>query len=95
MLCTIFEKSKILFISLKFAFSSVQTVYMYSYKISSTCHIPSISNVFPEIEQRLLFKMNGFVNRLLKNLTMLHIFKMPLVYVEISQVDWQLQSAGT
>ena len=34
-------------------------------KISCACHVPSISNLFPNTEQRLLFKMvpNMFVNR--------------------------------
>ena len=50
---------------------------------SCACHILSISNFIPYSEQRLLFKllpnMNGFVNRLLKNWTMLRTFQMPLV----------------
>ena len=79
-----FQKSKILFISLKFAFSNVYTSICIHNKISCACHIPSISNLFPNIEQRLLFKMvsamNGFVNRLLKNWMMLCTFQMPLVH---------------
>ena len=48
-----FRKSKIVFISLK----SVQTVYAFIIKYFIACHMPSISNLFPNIEQRLLFKM--------------------------------------
>ena len=54
-------------------------------KISCACHIPSISNLFPKIEQRLLFKMvpnmNGFVNRLMTNWTMLRTFQLSLIVV--------------
>ena len=78
-----FRKSKILLIyfieNLHFP---VSKQYMYSKFLC--CHIPSISNLFPNIEQRLLFKMvstmNEFVNRLLKNWTMLCSFQMPLVF---------------
>ena len=45
----------------------------------------SISNLFPKIEQRLMFKMvpnmNEFVKRLLKNWTMLRTFQGPLVKI--------------
>ena len=58
--------------------------------ISCACHILSISNLFSEIEQRLLFKMvtniNGFVNRLLKTWTMLHTFQMPLVSKRMTEI---------
>ena len=77
-----FRKSKILFISLKFAFCSVQTVYVFTIKyLVPVIYLPS--QFFPKTEKRLLFKivpnMHGFVNRLLKNWTMLHTFQMPLV----------------
>ena len=83
-----FLKSKILLISLNFAFSSVQTVYVFIIKyIVPVEDIPSTSNLFPNIEQRSLFdmipNMNRFVNRLLKNWTMLRTFQMPLVLCEI------------
>ena len=77
-----FRKCKILFISLKFAFFSVQTVYVFIIKYVPVTYLPSQIN-FQKIEQRLLFKMvsnmNEFVNRLLKNWTMLRTFQMPLV----------------
>ena len=78
-----FRKRKILIISLKFAFSSVQTVYIFIIKyLVPVTYLPS-QNLFPDLEQRLLFKMvpnmNGVVNRLLKYWTMLRTFQMPLV----------------
>ena len=60
-----FRKSNILFISLKICvFQCPNSICSHS-KISCACHIPFISNLFPNTEQRLLFKMvpnmNGFV----------------------------------
>ena len=80
-----FRKSNILFISLKVCvFQCPNSIGIHN-KISCACHIPSISNLFPNTERRLLFKMlqnmNGFVNRLLKNWTMLCTFQMPLVNI--------------
>ena len=70
-----FRKSKILFISLKICVFQCPNSICIHNKIACARHILSISNLFPNIKQRLLFKMvpsmNGFVNRLLKNWTML------------------------
>ena len=79
-----FRKSKIVFISLEICIFQCPNSICIRYKISCACHIPFISkNLVPYIEQKLLFKMvsnmNGFINRLLKNWTMLHTFQMPLV----------------
>ena len=79
-----FRKSKVLFISLKFAFSSVQTVYVLikNYFVPVT-FLPSQIDFLKYTEQMLLFKMvpsmNGFVNWLLKNWTIPRSFQMPLV----------------
>ena len=66
-----FRKSKLLFISLKICVFQCPNSMCIHNKISCACHISSILNLFPNIEQKFLFKtvpnMNGFVNRLLKN----------------------------
>ena len=80
-----FRKSKFVFISLKICVFQCPNSICIHNKISCVCHIPSILNLFSNIEQRLLFKMvqnmNGFVNRLLKKSAMLRTFQMPLVYM--------------
>ena len=69
MLCIIFEKLKFYLFHWNLIFQCPNSICIHN-KISCACHIPSISNLFRKIEQRLLFKMvpnmNGFVYRLVK-----------------------------
>ena len=103
LICTICRKSKSLFVSLKICvFQCRNNIYIYIYiyilciynKISYVCHIPSITNLFPNIEQILLFKMlpniNWFVNLLLKNWNMLRTFQMPLVISSLREI-WYIR----
>ena len=66
-----FRKSKIVFISLKICVFQCPNSICIHYQIPCDRHIPSISNLFPNIEQRFLFKIvpntNEFLNQLLKN----------------------------
>ena len=62
-----FRKSKILFISLKICIFQCPNSICIHNKIFCACHIPSISNLFPNIEQRLRFKMVPNMNYLLTN----------------------------